>query len=255
VPLVRFFCSALPLDLSTFEYQLFQAINAIVKTRDQSAVSSFFPSVKDCDGVQHRYGQIAVPDFLEYLVSRSSRLSEFITFPLTTRLQCSGCNSIRDPSSSEIALKLYFPSNKKLTTLEDLVDFNSKASLDYDNTVYCSTCSAKTLHSYSRSCNPDLFFIELFRVTTANHGMFKNKDPISFSAELKLPGFSRSYRVVASAHHRGSLHGGHWFTKLCTTRGWLELDDLRKKHVPTDPPGVRDTSVAVLLVIAEDKLS
>jgi hypothetical protein len=100
-----------------------------------------------------------------------------------------------------------------------------------------------------------VFFIELFRVTNTSRGMFKNTDPIGFSTELMLSGFSWTYRVVASAHHRGSLRSGHWFTKFCTPRGWLELDDLRKKHVPTDPPGVRDKSVAVILLIAVDKLS
>lgn len=129
------------------------------------------------------------------------------------------------------------------------------ASLDKDNTVHCSKCGGKTLHSYSRSCNPDVLFIELFRVSTTPRGMVKNTDPISFPTDLMLTGFSRRYRILGSAHHRGSLRSGHWFTKLCTTHGWLELDDLKRNHLPTDPPGLCDRSVAVLLLVAADQLS
>ena len=152
-------------------------------------------------------------------------------------------------------MKLYFPPDRKVTTLGDLVEFNSKASLDKDNTVHCSKCGGKTLHSYSRSCNPDVFFIELFRVSNTPRGIVKNMDPISFPTDLMLTGFSRRYRILGSAHHRGSLRSGHWFTKLCTTRGWLELDDLKRNHLPTDPPGLCDRSVAVLLLVAADQLS
>ena len=72
--------------------------------------------------------------------------------------------------------------------------------------------------------------------------------------ELKLPGFSRAYQVVATCHHRGSLLGGHWLTKICTARGWYELDDLRPKELATDPPGTQDDSVTVLLAIGKNKL-
>ena len=146
--------------------------------------------VKDCDGVQHRYGQIAVPDFIDYLCSHSPRLSQLITFPLTTRLECSQCHWVRSPSSSEVTLKLYFPSDKKLTTLEELVDYNSGAAMNDDNSVFCSTCNVKTEHTYLRSCNPDIFLMELFRVTVTSQRMRKINDAISFSTDLKLPGFS-----------------------------------------------------------------
>jgi len=111
---------------------------------------------------------------------------------------------------------------------------------------------SSTTHSYLRSCNPDVFLVELVRVTDTTRGLVKNKNPIRFLTDLKLHGFSRSYRVVASAHHRGSLRGGHWVTRLCTTTGWFEVDDLRKKHVATDPPGVSDESVVVILLVASD---
>ena len=73
--------------------------------------------------------------------------------------------------------------------------------------------------------------------------------------KLALPGFSRLYRVAASCDHSGSLLGGHWFTKLCTSDGvWYVLDDLKVKSLVTRPPGIKHSSVAVIL-IAEDKLS
>ena len=60
--------------------------------------------------------------------------------------------------------------------------------------------------------------------------------------------------MVASSHHRGSLNGGHWIAKLSTNHGWYDLDDLRGHNLPKNPPGQEDSSVVVLLVIAEDKL-
>jgi ubiquitin C-terminal hydrolase len=124
-----------------------------------------------------------------------------------------------------------------------------------DNTVNCSNCGTSTIHTYSRSCNPDVFLIELIRITNTARGLTKNMNPIRFLPEVKLPGFSRSYRVVASAHHRGSLRGGHWVTRVCTVNGWFEVDDLRRKHMVTDPPGVSDDSVVVILLVASDLLS
>jgi ubiquitin C-terminal hydrolase len=55
-------------------------------------------------------------------------------------------------------------------------------------------------------------------------------------------------------NHRGSLNGGHWLTKELTETGWYELDDLKTSVNVTNPPGLDDTSVVVLLLIAEDKL-
>lgn len=254
VPPIRSFCLSLPRDLGIFETRLFKAIGAIFNNGNPSTVASFFSLAKDCDGVQHRYDQIAVPDFIDYLCSRSNQLSNLLTFSLTTRLQCSKCFWTRYPSSTEVALKLYFPPDKKLFTLEELVDFNSKVSLVGDNTVNCSNCGSNTTHTYLRSCNPDVFLIELVRVTDTTQGLVKNMDPIRFLTDLKLPGFSRNYRVVASAHHRGTLRGGHWVTKVSTSIGWFEVDDLRSKHFVTDPPGISDDSVVVILLVASDLL-
>ena len=95
-------------------------------------------------------------------------------------------------------------------------------------------------NTHLRVCDPDLFMVEIIRVTKVSG--------------LSLPGFSRTYKVVSSCNHHGSIIGGHWFTKVLTERGWFELDDLKSVNSLTHPPGLSDTSVVVLLLIAEDKL-
>ena len=70
-------------------------------------------------------------------------------------------------------------------------------------------------------------------------------------SNLKLPGSSRAYKAISSCHHRGSLKGD-WFTKELTKYGWYELDDLKKNSI-TKPPGYKDDSVAILLLVADDK--
>ena len=100
-----------------------------------------------------------------------------------------------------------------------------------------------------------MLLIEIIRVTDVKvNRWLKNSAPISFPvSQVDLLGFSRHYRVVASCHHRGSIAGGHWLTKTLTNHGWYELDDLKAKNMTTIRPGVKDTSVVVLLLIAEDK--
>ena len=70
--------------------------------------------------------------------------------------------------------------------------------------------------------------------------------------DLKLPGFLRSYSVVGSCHHRGSLNSGHWITKVLTSKGWFDMDDLRSDSLPSGPPGVNDASVSFILLIAHE---
>ena len=59
---------------------------------------------------------------------------------------------------------------------------------------------------------------------------------------------------MASCHHSGSLHGGHWFTKMSTKAGWYEFDDLKCNNFSTHSPGLRDRTAVVLLLVATDKL-
>ena len=52
--------------------------------------------------------------------------------------------------------------------------------------------------------------IEIVRATEGKNVWIKNNSWISFDdTKLSLPGFDRSYNIVASCHHRGSLNGGH----------------------------------------------
>ena len=50
--------------------------------------------------------------------------------------------------------------------------------------------------------------------------------------------------MVGSCHHRGSLNGGHWFTKELTNLGRYELDDLKAHNY-----------VVILPLIAEDRFN
>jgi len=158
--------------------------------------------------------------------------------------------------SSDTSLKLYIPANCKQTTLEELIVYNSNADLRNADAVFCSNpgCNRKTEHTLRREYSSDLFIIEVIRVTESKSGWSKTSIPISFkSSNLKLPGSDKSYKVVSSCHHRGSLKAGHWFTKELTCDGWYELDDLIPKNRVTYPPGLLDNSVVVLLIAANDK--
>ena len=188
----------------------------------------------------------AVPDFIDYLCRHSPHLNDILRLSYTTRLQCSICHDSKDTT-----LKLYIP---KYSSLVDLVDYNTKALLKDGDAVHCSKCGTNTAHSAIYEYSPDIFIIELVRVTESKSNWIKNALPIDFSVtSLKLPNFDRSYRVVGSCHHRGSLRGGHWFTKMVTSSGWYELDDLKSTNSRSQMPGQRDQTVAVLLLVSEAK--
>jgi len=209
----------------------------------------------DFNGVNNRYGQVAVPDFLEYLCTQSPKLAEVIQLKLFTQIQCSKCRWISQDTAMDVSLRLYIPGNLTQISLPDLVDFNSKVTLQKCDAVYCGKCKDKCTHFSHREGDPDSFFIEVIRVTESKRSWRKNNICINFPiSNLKLPGFPRSYRVVASCHHRGSLFGGHWFTKMSTKLGWYELDDLRSENILSTPPGLRDNTAVVLLLLAEDRL-
>ena len=256
IPKLRTWCLSSRQGLSLFEKRFLGAIQAIFKTKKPADVHRFFDLVKDFDGVNRRYGQVAVPDFIEFLCNQSVNLSPMVKFTLTTQLQCSKCNWVSQRSSTDVFLKLYLPRGGHTFTLADLVEYNSNVVLTDSDAVFCGHCNIKTSHSLSRKYNPDLFLVEVVRATESSRNTWlKSNACINFSAtSLKLPGFSRSYRVISTCHHRGSVNGGHWLTKIATNTGWYELDDLRSKNSPTIPPGFNDDSVTVILLIAEDKL-
>ena len=239
-----------------FERRFLNAVRAIFHTRRSADVGLFFPLVRDFCGVNNRYGQVAVPDFIEYLCARAPTLSPVVKLGFTTKLQCSKCQWVSQRMYSDVSLKLHIPPGREQVTLSDLVDYNSNVVLTDTDAVFCGHCNLKTSHTLSRDYNPDLFLMEVVRVTESSRNKWvKNNASLSFPVtDLILPGFSRSYRVVGTCHHRGSLNGGHWLTKLSTNHGWFDLDDLKAKNLPTSPPGVTDNSVTIILVIAEDKL-
>ena len=135
-------------------------------------------------------------------------------------------------------------------SLGDLVDFNSKADLKGSDAVMCGQCCMKTPHSSKRDYNPDIFLIEIIRVTESKVGWVKNNARITFPVtSLTLPGFSRSYRVAATCNHNRTLKGGHWLSKVHTTGGWYALDDLKSTSLLSTPPGIKDNSVVVILLL------
>ena len=99
--------------------------------------------------------------------------------------------------------------------------------------MFCSRCKTKTTHTLSREYNPDLVLVELVRATlSSGNTWIKNLAKVNFPVtDLKLPGFSRTYRVVGTCHHRGSVNSGHWLSKVVTGSGWYELDDLIARNV------------------------
>ena len=145
-----------PQDINDFERVLFNALRSIFHTLSISSVNAFFPLVRDCNAANHRYGQIAVPDFLEFLCNRSPLLLRNLESKYFTRLQCYGCKWISSNPVKDVSLKLYLPSNSKSTTLEDLVDYNSRVVLKDDDAVFCRNCNTKRAHSSSRDYTSDL---------------------------------------------------------------------------------------------------
>jgi hypothetical protein len=256
IPMLRSRCLSSTHGLSMFEKRFFGAIRGIFSTRSRNEVDRFFPLVRDFDGVNRRYGQVAVPDFIEYLCSHSVNLSPLVTFTVSTQLQCSKCLWISQRSSKDVSLKLHLPPGGLDFTLADLADYNSRVVLTDNDAVFCARCNIKAPHTLSREYNPDLFLVEVIRATESSRNTWlKNNASLNFPVtSLKLPGFPRTYRVASTCHHRGSVNSGHWLTKISTNTGWYELDDLVSRNLRTSPPGVNDTSVAIILLIAEDKL-
>ena len=76
----------------------------------------------------------------------------------------------------------------------------------------------------------------------------------SFSTSgIRIPGSPKVYRVLGTCHHIGSRVSGHWFTKVFTTQDtWFALDDLQSKSGVTQPPGINDSTVVILVLMAED---
>ena len=72
VPLLRSVCLSPPMDASHFEKMLLNALLSIFYVKRSAPIAEFFPLVMDFSGINNRYGQVAVPDFIEYLFAKSS---------------------------------------------------------------------------------------------------------------------------------------------------------------------------------------
>ena len=152
--------------LTDFEHS-FNAICSIWHTHQKTLIYSFFHAIRDFSGKDNRFGQLAVPDFIDYLSKNSPILNREISFAFTNRLQCSQCKWISENSSHDTSLKLYIPQDFKHITLEELLTYNSGAILKHSNSVLCSNpiCNKKTEQNLQREYKSDLFVIEIIRVT------------------------------------------------------------------------------------------
>ena len=91
-------------DFNELEKSFLNALYATFYTHRPSAVSSFFGLVKDFMGQNNRYGQVAAPDFLDYLCSQSSKVNQAVSHCYITRLQCSQCQWVSEVPSSDTSL-------------------------------------------------------------------------------------------------------------------------------------------------------
>ena len=250
IPLVRQLCLSSP-SLSRFDEHLLTALRSILNSNGRKLVQNFFLEVSDFKGSDNRYGQIAVPDFIEFICERSTALKMLISHQFHSILKCSVCKWISPISCNDIFLKLYIPSNlQNNISLSDLCLFNSETKLSANNAVMCGKCNKRTSHSQTYDYNPDIFLIEIVRVRENLSRWNKNSICISFPIRnLVLKSFSRKYRVVASCHHTVTIKSGHWFSKILTAKGWFLLDDLKSNVHPSCPPGVQDNSAVILLLV------
>ena len=85
--------------------------------------------VKDFQGVNNRYGQVPVPDFLEYLSDNATEIFNPIRSNVFTSLQCQRCKWVSISMASEVLIKLYLPDSRQSISLADVLAFNSVSSL------------------------------------------------------------------------------------------------------------------------------
>jgi ubiquitin C-terminal hydrolase len=244
---------------SLFDETFRSALLAIVNKSNPSAVHTFFELIKDFNGRNNRYGQIAVPDFLEYLSTKLQVFFDHVWPSSISKLQCMECNWVSFPESHEAVFKLYIPPYRPgKTTLDSLLDYNLTTTLA-EPAVFCGHCGVKTRQKISREQLPDTICFEIIRVTekkSPHLGWVKSSVPICFRLEgIHIPGSRNTYRIISTAHHVGSISSGHWITKFCCGNNrWYEADDLNTGHRKVLPPGTKDTSVVMLVLIAEHLL-
>jgi len=108
IPALRSLCSS-PIGVNSFEKRFLSAVKAIILTRQPADVASFFPLVNGFSGGQNRFGQKAVPDFFEYLFTRSPNLKSMVNFSFSSQLKCSKCNWVLERLCHDVSLKLHIP--------------------------------------------------------------------------------------------------------------------------------------------------
>ena len=141
------------------------AIHAIANVQNAFPVGAFFKLVKDFSGINNRYGQIAVPDFLEYLATQLPDVFKLARSVTNTKLQCLRCNWVSYSTSEDMLLKLYIPpETTKRISLTELFTYNFITTLP-ERSVHCGKCLRKTSQKSSKELFSDLVCLELIRVT------------------------------------------------------------------------------------------
>ena len=93
-------------DMSELSTVFKEAMEAIIHHGELTHIRQLFNLVKDFHGINNRYGQIAVPDFLEYLAAQLPQLQSF-HFQLITKLQCGMCRWWSFNTTKDFMCKLY----------------------------------------------------------------------------------------------------------------------------------------------------
>jgi len=150
------------------------------------------------------------------------------------------------------------PPKWKNCSLSKLLDYN--ASVTFRNrSVCCGNYAQKTKHSFKFELQSNFIMLEVIRVSEERKGrrVFWRKNNTSIS--FPITGISlcdRKYQVIATCHHRGSLQYGHWTSEVIMgDNTWYEFDDLRPKNLVCAAPGDCDSSVVVLLLMAESVIA
>ena len=257
VPMLREYLAEYPVSSAPLYKDFRKAIQAIIGHFSPSLVSNFFEKISAFNGVNNRYGQIAVPDFLEYLWTQLPDCFKSIWTPSIRKMQCLKCNWVSYKNSQDMLLKVYIPTHiGKNVSLKDLIDYNFINA--HSEPSLCGHCHVNTNQKTVWDFIPNLVCLEILRVTerkTKSKQLRWSKNNVSISfptSGIHLPGSSSSFRVIGTCDHRGTLYGGHWVTRMyCKSNTWYEADDLKNRVTLASTPGVKDTSVVNLLLIAD----
>ena len=146
-----------------FESKFTAAVQAILNHRGVNEVNDFFKLVMDFSGINNRFGQVAVPDFLEHLAGILPNLFNPIKCRVDTTLRCGKCKWISHSLSNDFLFKLYFPPGLHTgISLLDLWKFNVENKLG--DFVFCGKCNQKTHQTSTLEMSPDIFLIVLWKV-------------------------------------------------------------------------------------------